>query len=261
VAENSFPAVTLARILRPWGRRGDVAAQIFSDFPQRLARLRKAWLYDGKNPPRPIEIQSCRIHLGQAVFHFAGTDSINDAERLRGLEVQVPLTERVKLRSDRHYLTDLIGCAVWEANATEPLGTISEVEGGSTSAAANAPESWVLTVDTPRGEVLIPMAREICTRIDTHARRIDVQLPDGLRELNLRETNERPVAGRDEVNQHRSERSERRRNKWREKRLQKRAGQNPSSLSPGDQSSSQRSNAPDPEDVAASSAPKPTELV
>jgi 16S rRNA processing protein RimM len=255
VAENSFPAVTLARILRPWGRRGDVAAQIFSDFPQRLARLRKAWLFDGKTPPRPIEIQSCRIHLGQAVFHFAGTDSINDAERLRGLEVQVPLTERVKLRSDRHYLTDLIGCAVWEANAAEPLGTVREVEGGSTSAAANAPESWVLTVDTPRGEVLIPMAREICTRIDTHARRIDVQLPDGLRELNLRD--EQPVADATEApNRHRSERIARRRNKWREKRLQKRAGH-----SPGDQSSGQRSNAPASEDVGGATAPKPPELV
>ncbi len=229
---------------------------MFSDFPQRLARLRKAWLYDGKNPPRAVEIQSCRIHLGQAVFHFAGTDSINDAERLRGLEVQVPLTERVKLRSDRHYLTDLIGCAVWEANSAEPLGTVREVEGGSVSASPNAPESWVLTVDTPRGEVLIPMAKEICTRIDTHARRIDVQLPDGLRELNLREVNEQPVARADEASKHHSERSERRRNKWREKRLQKRAGQ-----SAGDQNSSQRSNTPGAEDVAASPTPKPPELV
>jgi 16S rRNA processing protein RimM len=206
VAENSFPAVTLARIVRPWGRRGEVAAQIFSDFPKRLARLRKAWLYDGKNPPRPIEIQSCRIHLGQAVFHFVGTDSINDAERLRGLEVQVPLSERVKLRSNRHYVTDLIGCEVWEANAAEPLGRVRDVQGGSVSAAENAPELWLLAVDTPRGEVLIPMAKEICTRIDTHTRRIEVHLPEGLRELN-----ERPIAHPgEETSKHRRERNERR---------------------------------------------------
>jgi 16S rRNA processing protein RimM len=186
VAESSFPAVTLARILRPWGRRGEVAAEIFSDFPQRIAKLRKAWLYDGKNPPRPIVIQSCRIHLGQAVFHFAGTDSINDAEHLRGLEVQLPLTERAPLDRNRHYVTDLIGCEVWEQDAAALLGKVRDVQGGSAGAAANAPQSWVLTVDTPRGEVLIPMAEEICTRIDTVAHRIDVRLPEGLLELNLR---------------------------------------------------------------------------
>jgi 16S rRNA processing protein RimM len=186
VAESSFPAVTLARILRPWGRRGEVAAEIFSDFPQRVARLRKAWLFDGKNPPREVAIQSCRIHLGQAVFHFVGTDSINDAEHLRGLEVQLPLTERVRLDRRRHYVTDLIGCQVWEQDATEPLGKVRDVQGTTSGGAANAPQSWVLTVDTPRGEVLIPMAEEICTHIDTAARRIDVRLPEGLLELNLR---------------------------------------------------------------------------
>jgi 16S rRNA processing protein RimM len=192
VAENSFPAVTLARILRPWGRRGEVAAEIFSDFPKRLTALRKAWLYDGKNPPRPIVIKSCRIHIGQAIFHFAGTDSINDAQLLRGLEVQVPLSERAPLSANRHYLTDLIGCEVWEADAAEPLGKVRDVQGASTG---NAPESWLLAVDTPRGEVLIPMAKEICTNIDTGARRIEVRLPEGLRELNLRsdtQVNERP---------------------------------------------------------------------
>jgi 16S rRNA processing protein RimM len=245
VAENSFPAVTLARILRPWGRRGEVAAEIFSDFPKRLASLRQAWLFDGRNPPRPVAIQSCRIHLGQAVFHFAGTDSIDDAERLRGLEVQIPLTERVRLSSNRHYITDLIGCEVWEANATEPLGAVRDVQGAGASNASDAPqpsstqsrsaESWILAVDTPRGEVLIPMAKEICTRIDTAARRIDVQLPEGLRELNERavaQPNQQPNLGR-------SERGERRRDKRRQKRRDRERA----------------------EDARAALGPKPPELV
>jgi 16S rRNA processing protein RimM len=189
VAESSFAAVTLARILRPWGRRGEVAAEIFSDFPLRLVNLRKAFLYDGKNPPRPIVIRSCRIHIGQAIFHFAGSDSINDAERLRGLEVQVPLSERAPLSGNRHYVTDLLGCEVWEIGASAPLGKVRDVQGNGAASGTSAPQSWILAVDTPRGEVLIPIAEEICTSIDTAARRIEVRLPEGLLEVN-----ERPAA-------------------------------------------------------------------
>ena len=111
---ESFAGLTLARVLRPWGRRGEVAAEILTDFPKRLAAVREAWLYDGRKPPRPVRIVSCRIHLGQAILHFAGTESIDDAERLRGLEVQVPLAERAPIGAGRYYISELLGCTVWE---------------------------------------------------------------------------------------------------------------------------------------------------
>ena len=182
MAPESFSALTLARLLRPWGRRGEVAAEILTDFPQRLTALRQAWLADGRNPPRPVNILSCRLHGGQAVIHFEGVSSINDAEKLRGLELQVPLSDRASLPPGRHYISDLIGCAVWEENAAVPLGTVREVRplgppGGSSA-------SWLLAVETAQGELLIPLAAEICTRLDTAARRIDVRLPEGLRDLN-----------------------------------------------------------------------------
>jgi 16S rRNA processing protein RimM len=182
VAAESSPGLALARVLRPWGRRGEVAAQILTDFPERLKTPREVWLCDGRNPPRPARILSTRLHLGQAVIHFAGVDSINDAELLRGLEVQVPLAERTVLPLGRHYISELVGCAVWEHSADAPLGTVRDVENAGT--ASETAEAWYLVVDTLQGELLIPLAAEICTRIETSARRIDVRLPEGLRELN-----------------------------------------------------------------------------
>ena len=176
---ESFAALTLARVLRSWGRRGQVAAEILTDFPERLAALRQAWLADGRNPPRPATILSCRLHGGQAVIQFAGVESIDDAEKLRGLELQVPLSDRASIPPGRYYVSDLIGCAVWEENAAAALGTVREVQ-----SLGGAAESWVLAVDTAQGELLIPMAAEICTRVDTAARRIDVRLPEGLRDIN-----------------------------------------------------------------------------
>ena len=182
--EDSFIPLTLARILRPWGRRGEVAAEILTDFPQRLTERREAWLAAKGSAPRPAKILSCRLHLGQAIFRFEGVESISDAETLRGLEVQVPLAERAPAGEGRHYIADLVGCAIWEAGAATSLGTVQDVQRGGEQPPGAAADSWVLVVITPRGELLIPLAAEICTQIDTAGRRIEVRLPEGLRDLN-----------------------------------------------------------------------------
>ncbi|HJY85353.1 MAG TPA: ribosome maturation factor RimM [Candidatus Acidoferrales bacterium] len=172
--------VTLARIVRPHGRRGEVAAEILSDFPERLPALREAYLAGGGCEPRRIAIRSCWLHKQQVIFHFEGSESISDAERLRGLEVQIPLAERMPLPAGRYYITDLIGCEIWQRDGSR-LGRVRDVQFLG-EGVASAP---LLVVESPEGELLIPLAKEICTRIDLAARRIEVVLPDGLRELNL----------------------------------------------------------------------------
>lgn len=177
--------VTLARILRPHGRRGEVAAEILTDFPDRLTKLTSADLAGGKQLPRHIAIRSCWLSKsrgGQAIFHFYGCDSISDAKLLVGLEVQVPISERVALPAGTYYVTDLIGCSVFDAPTARKLGLVRDVEftGDSVSGTPN------LAVTTPSGELLIPLAAEICTHIDTLTRRIEVSLPPGLLELNAR---------------------------------------------------------------------------
>src|SRR4051812_25660195 len=144
--------------------------------------MKEVWLADGKSAPRLVPVSSCRLHNGQAVFHFAGISSIDEAEKLRGLEVQVPLDERAELPQDRYYISEMIGCEVWQEGAAAPLGIVQEVQ--RINAEQGAPESWVLAVDTSRGELLIPLAAEICTRLDVPGRRIEVRLPDGLLDIN-----------------------------------------------------------------------------
>jgi len=95
VPAEPFTGVTLARILRPHGLRGEVSAAIVTDFPERLPRLREVWLSDGRTPPRRVDVQRCRLTSGgggQAIFHFAGVEDRDAADRLRGLEeLGVPL--------------------------------------------------------------------------------------------------------------------------------------------------------------------------
>jgi 16S rRNA processing protein RimM len=186
VPSDPIDRLTLARLLRPHGIRGEIAAEILTDFPERLTKLREVWLWDARAEVlREITVQKCWLSFtrgGQAVFKFAGADSIEDVEKLRGLEVQVPLSERMELPSGSYYISELAGCEVWEiipndkGEALETkLGVVTGVQESGTP---------VLEVETPDGEVLIPMATEICRRIDVSARRIDVVMPEGLRDLN-----------------------------------------------------------------------------
>ena len=177
---QEWQGVTLARILRSRGRIGEVAAEVLTDFPQRLTTLGEVYLSDRKNPPRRIAVRRCRLHKGQALFHFEGVDSISAAEVLAGLEIQVPLSERVTLPAGQYFFSDLMGCAVWEAGAATPLGVVRDVQ----HTGEDNRGTPLLVVDTPRGELLIPFAAEICTRIDPAGQRIEVVLPEGLRDLN-----------------------------------------------------------------------------
>jgi 16S rRNA processing protein RimM len=179
VPAETFIGVTLARILRPRGLRGEVAAQILTDFPERLPNLREVWLADGRGLPRRTGVQRCWLSTsrgGQAIFQFAGVESVEAANGLRGCEVQVPLDQRAKLDAGNYYVSDLAGCEVWEAGATAPMGVVRDVEfPGATP---------LLAVETSEGEVLVPLAAEFCIHIDIQAKRIDVALPEGLRDLN-----------------------------------------------------------------------------
>ena len=174
-----FTGVTVARILRPRGLRGELAAEILTDFPERLPKLREVWLADGRGAPRRITVRRCWLSPsrgGQAIFHFDGVENVEAAERLRGCEVQIPFEQRAKLDPGNYYVGELIGCVVWEAGAAAALGAVRDVEfpGGVP----------LLAVETPEGEILVPLAAEFCVRIDVSAKRIDVALPEGLRDLN-----------------------------------------------------------------------------
>lgn len=191
--------VAVAHILRPRGNKGEVAAELLTDFPQRLIALQEAFVSDARGPePQRVQVKACWLsqnHPGQAVFHFAGFASINDAEKLRGRDVLLPIEQRVTLPAGHYFVSDLIGCSVFEcageespvasspcslATAPALLGSVTDVQFTGEGVSGTP----LLVVDSRRGELLIPLAEDICTRIEPAARRIDVLLPEGLRELN-----------------------------------------------------------------------------
>jgi 16S rRNA processing protein RimM len=192
--------VAVAHILRPRGNKGEVAAELLTDFPQRLTELREAFVAGSgqSGEPKRVAIKACWLsqnHPGQAVFHFGGCSSISDAEKFRGQDVFLPIEQRVRLPAGQYFISDLIGCSVFEL-AREPSGVASSPCSMATAPALLGAVTDVqftgegvsgtplLVVDSREGELLIPLAEDICTRVDTAARRIDVLLPDGLRELN-----------------------------------------------------------------------------
>ena len=173
--------VTVARILRPHGVRGEVAAEILTDFPDRLKRLTSVELSYGSSAGA-CRVRSCWLSQsrgGQAIFHFEGSNSIDDAKRLVGREVQIPLADRVPLPHSTYYISDLIGCDIVEADG-RALGRVRDVEFAG-EGVAGTPN---LVIDSASGELLIPLAQEICTNIDIAAQRITAVLPEGLLDLN-----------------------------------------------------------------------------
>jgi 16S rRNA processing protein RimM len=193
--------VQIARIIRPRGNKGEVLAELLTDFPARLTSLLQVYLREAQGEPRLIGLLNFwvdRNHPEHGIFHFEGCASIDAAEKLRGLDVLLPISDRVKLPAGKYFVSDLIGCSVFENPVTETkfsspacameeaprvLGTVRDVffPGEGT---AGTP---LLQVQTPTGELLVPLAEDICRRIDVAARRIDVTLPEGLSELNTGE--------------------------------------------------------------------------
>lgn len=170
--------LAVARILRPQGRKGEVAAEILTDFPKRFQQIQTAFLEVPGQTSKPVTLESSWPHKGQIILKFAGVDSIDSASGLRGGELLIPWDERASLMPHQYYLCELQGCRViWERRG-EDIGTVVEIE--STGGVD------VLHVRRPDGnsEVLIPLAQEICTRIDPANRTIVIDPPEELLELN-----------------------------------------------------------------------------
>ena len=179
----------LALIRRPQGRKGEVFADILTDFPARFNERRQLWLVASDVPAKPgvarpslpaqVELIWHWQHKGGIVLHFAGIDSISAAEALAGLAVAIPQAERAPLAEDEAYVGDLIGCALVNVAGVEPVtvGQIMDVDFSSGPVA-------MLIVGGAKGEVLIPFAKSYLRRIDLDAKHIEMALPEGLVDLN-----------------------------------------------------------------------------
>lgn len=124
-----------------------------------------------------MELERTWMHGDELILKFAGVDTISDAEKLAGAEVAIPFEQRATLGEDEYYESDLIGCEVFDA-AGRSLGVVTDFEetGGTP----------LLHICLHGGDdLLIPFAKSICTAIDPANKRILVNLPKGLLDLNL----------------------------------------------------------------------------
>ena len=174
--------VVVGRIVRPFGRRGEVVVEPLTDDPGRFLELRAAEVGapDGKGTRRSLE--SVRIHRGRPVVRFAGISDIDAAETLRDLEVRIGEAERPALPAGRYYLDELVGCRAESAEG-EHLGEI--VDTWDTAGPC------LLVLRRPDGaEDLIPFVEALCVSVDAArgdaAGRVVLDLPDGLLGLNAR---------------------------------------------------------------------------
>ena len=166
-------SLTIGRIQKSHGNRGELAAEILTDFPDRFQAGKELWLSDG-SASQPRVLEGSWFHKGRVILKFLGCDSITAAEALTGLWIEIPRSERRPLPPGIVYLSDLIGCVVRENGQT--VGTVEAIE--ETGATP------VLNVRTTEGELLIPFAAEICQTVDVEKQEIQVRLPEGLQELN-----------------------------------------------------------------------------
>jgi 16S rRNA processing protein RimM len=166
--------VTIAKVIKPQGRRGEVAAALLTSFPERFAARERLYALsaDGKQR-RELRLEDHWFHKGQVVLKFAGVDEISQAEELVGSEIQVPREERAALEEGSVYVSDLVGCAVFDTG--REIGTVHDVQFGSG-------EAPLLVIKGAR-EYLVPLAAAYIEKMSPAEKRLEMKLPEGMLEL------------------------------------------------------------------------------
>ena len=163
--------VAIARLSKPRGLRGEMVADILTNFPERFENLKTVLLVRPDGETAEIEIEKFWFQKKRVVLKFVNFDSIEAAETLRNCEICVAETEAVELEADEFFDWELEGCAV-ETIAGEKIGTVKELmRTGGTE---------ILVVAGEAKEYLIPFAETICTSVDIENKLIKIDAPEGL---------------------------------------------------------------------------------
>jgi len=161
-------------VLRTQGRRGEVAAELHTGSQERFHSGFRVFALDEHNRRRELVVEGLWPHKGLVVLKFRGVENISEAETLIGCELQVPRSERLPPPAGEVYVSDLIGCAVFD-RGTE-VGRIADVQFRS----GDAP---LLVVKAGAKEHLVPFAEAYLARVDVEGKRVDMDLPEGMLEL------------------------------------------------------------------------------
>ncbi len=165
--------VTLAHVSKTQGRTGEVACTLHTDFPEKFVQRRSVLLFDPRQGTRtPIDIENHWFHKGFVILKIAGIDSMTLAEKLIGMQIQIPEGERAVLAPGSYYISDLIGCSLFDRGRL--LGMIRAVN-------TESPAAPLLILDS---DCEIPFADAYLQSIDLTAREVCMDLPEGLLDIN-----------------------------------------------------------------------------
>jgi 16S rRNA processing protein RimM len=160
--------LVIGEVLRPHGVRGEVRVRVLTDFPERFRLLKSVYL--GRTP-KPVAVESVRLHQRYVLLKLAGYDGRTAVESLRHALVQIPIEEAMPLEEDEYYLYQVVGLAAWTTQG-EYLGRVREV----LSTGAND----VYVIRGPKGEILLPATDEVVREVDFAAGGLTVELMEGL---------------------------------------------------------------------------------
>jgi len=152
-----------------------------SDVPDRFKVGLRLFALAPDDSRRKLQIEELWPHKGDLVLKFAGVDSISDAETLIGCELQVPRSERARLEAGWNYVSDLLGCVVFDAE--REIGKIEDVQ-------FRAGEAPLLIVGAGSQRYEIPYAQAYLQSVDLEHKQIQMRLPEGMLELNAPLTDE-----------------------------------------------------------------------
>jgi 16S rRNA processing protein RimM len=171
--------ITLAVVIKTQGRRGEVAVELHTDVPDRLRQDMQLWALPKDGQRREVRIEDLWPHKTFLVLRFQGIETISDAEPLIGAELQLPRSERAELEPGWTYLSDLIGCTVFDGR--REIGEIEDVQFG----AGEAP-LLVVHAKEPRSKLPyeIPFAEAFLEKLDLERKQVWMKLPEGLLEVN-----------------------------------------------------------------------------
>ena len=167
--------------MRPHGVRGEVVAELLTDFPTRFAAHPTVHLQPAgaSSPARSVQVVQARPHSGRMLLKLSGCDSMNDAEALRGYELVIPWEDRTALDSDSVYIAELVGCSLIDTTTGLTVGEITGVDRESTQ--------LDLLVVQPSQEgreaLLVPFVKAYAPAWDLEKRTMHMALPEGLLDL------------------------------------------------------------------------------
>ena len=166
--------VTVGVVVRPQGNRGEVVVDPATDFGSERFKPGAVVYRDGAAGPEAIRVATSREFRGRWIVGFEGVSTIDDAERWRGRELRIPPADLRPLLPGGYYVHDLVGCRVWTVGGVD-VGVVERVDVGP-----GAP--WLVLSGS--AEVLVPFVDSICRDVDVSAKRIVIDPPAGLIELN-----------------------------------------------------------------------------